>query len=110
MTRRAEIFARIIASVCWTKGWGTTGTCRMYPEQENGEDLQWLVDNGWLFHYQYEAYNKARNWRYARSDADIYGLTKKGWSVAKQFVKVAEKEIEGYVIDYQYDSYPRMPE
>ena len=109
MTSTGKVFAYIIQSVCWTKGWGTTGTTRMFPSINNGEELQWLVDNGYLFHYEIETYDKHRNWRYKYSTADIYGLTRKGWAIAEKYVKAAEAEDPEYKIGYQYEHYPRRP-
>lgn len=112
MTKRAEIFSRIIESVCWTKGWGTTGTQRRFPDlcEEEKLALDWLVSNGYLFHFQREEINKRRNWRYSKTIADRYGVTKKGWEVAPKFVKVAMEELPGFALQYRYDWYPRMPE
>lgn len=110
MTECGKVFAKIISSVCWTKGWGTTGTTECFAEQENGAELEWLVSNGYLFHYQREKCDKKRNWRYRYRTADIYGLTKKGWAIAGKYVDAAKKEIEGYEIAYQYESYPHRPE
>lgn len=114
MTERAKFFAGIISTICWTKGWGTTGTTQMFPNlnPSDGEHLQWLVDNRYLFHYHTQlSKSRGRYGQYGRRyyDADIYGLTKKGWAVAEQFVSAAEKEIPGYEIRYQFDHYPKRP-
>ena len=112
MTEKAKLFAEIIHSICWTKGWGTTGTTQRHPKYDNENGLQWLVDNGYLFHYHTQlSKSRGRYGQYGRGyyDADIYGLTKKGWAVAEQFVSAAEKEIPGYEIRYQFDYYPKRP-
>lgn len=110
MTETGKLFAEIIYGICWTKGWGTTGTSRQFPDQSHGEELKWLVENGYLFHYQYTAENKKRNWRYRYSTADIYGLTKKGWSIAGKYIDAYVKEINpDRKLEYMYDWYPRRP-
>lgn len=111
MTDRGKAFAKVIRDVCWVKGWGTTGTARRFPgiDKEEAKALYWLVENGFLFHYEQDRYDKHRNWRYKHPTADVYGVTKKGWSVAEMYVRAAEKEIPGYRINYQYDYYPHRP-
>ena len=104
MTDKAKLFTRIITSICWTKGWGTTGTTQMHPKYDGEEDLKWLVDNGYLFHYHTQlSRSRGRYGQYGRRyyDADIYGLTKKGWSVAGKYVDAAGVELR-----YQFDHYP----
>lgn len=104
MTERGKVFVNIITSVCWTKGWGTTGTTTMHPNISNGEDLKWLVDNGYLFHYHTKlSRSRGRYGQYGRTyyDADIYGLTKKGWSVAGKYIDASGEELR-----YQFPYYP----
>lgn len=109
MTRKGKVFTQIIICACWTKGWGTTGTKQMFPDIEDGEELNWLVENGYLFHYQYMKHNKHRNWRYEWSTTDIYGLTKKGWEVAGKFIDEYIRENPEFKLEYQYDCYPKRP-
>ena len=108
MTERAKVFAYLISSVCWTKGWGTTGATSD-PYSEHLVHLNWLVDNGYLFHYRAtKSRGRGRYGQYGRHyyEEDIYGLTKKGWAVAERYVRAAEREIPGYEIRYQFPHYP----
>lgn len=109
MTTTGKVFTEIVLWVCYNKGWGTTGTDRQFPNQEYGKELNWLVENGYLFHYQYTEENKRRNWRYRYSTADIYGVTKKGWQIAGKYVDAYLKENPDQKLEYREDSYPRRP-
>lgn len=101
MTEHAKVFISVIKSVCWTNGWGTNGTTRMYPNFENGKELSWLVDNGYLFHFQkretHSRYKVANN-----SMSDRYGITSKGWNVAGRYIDCAGVELE-----YQQPYFPK---
>lgn len=106
LTERGKVFADIIKDICWTKGWGTTGITKRFPDTKNGAELEWLVSNEYLFHFRKEETNHNRNWRYKTCMADYYGITKKGWAIAGNYADAATAEIEGYEIDYQFDHYP----
>ena len=107
MTATAKCFVSLVKGICWTKGWGTTGTTERFPalDIEESKSLEWLEENGYIFHYVRDEYDKHRNWRYAHRTAHRYGITKKGWGVAKKFILASGEELR-----YQYDSYPKMPE
>lgn len=109
LTARGKVFADVIKDICWTKGWGTTGITKRFPDTKNKAELEWLVSNGYLFHFCKEETNHNRNWRYKTHMADYYGITQKGWTIAGNYVDAAAEEIEGYEIDYQFDHYPRRP-
>ena len=109
LTKCGKLFAFIIKDICWKKGWGTTGTSVQFPSTD-GPELEWLVSNGYLFHYQRDVINRHRNWRYRHSIENIYGLTKKGWAIAGKYVDAAKKEFKDFELEYQYDYYPRRPE
>lgn len=105
MTERAKIFVKIIESVCWTKGWGTNGSTECFPEHNGGVELKWLVDNGYLFHFEKEVEQKHRNWRYRYRTQQRFGVTRKGWSVAGKYIDAA-----GIELQYQQPYYPQRPQ
>lgn len=104
MTECAKIFVKIIESVCWTKGWGTNGFTERFPDHDHSAELAWLVDNGYLFHFQ----KRGTHSRYRianRHVSDMYGITKKGWAVAGKYVDAA-----GIKLAYQQPYYPQRPQ
>lgn len=95
MTTKAQAFIRIASEVYERYGFGSTKTVTLYPRQLDiiydkftQYDLEWLIKNGYIFHYQVDRYNPKRNWRYRWRTDDIYGLTKRGWSVAHKYIKI----------------------
>ena len=103
MTECGKVFVYIITSVCWTKGWATTGITTD-PYKEHIVHLNWLVENGYLFHYRTTfSRGRGRYGQYGRSyyEADTYGLTKKGWEVAGNYIDAAGTELK-----YQFPHYP----
>lgn len=109
MTETGKIFSNIIFEVCWIKGWGTTGTSRQFPNSRYGKELNWLVDNGYLFHYQRTVETTRGGCHYCYNTADIYGITKKGWKIAGRYVDAYLKEHPDAELSYQFDWYPRRP-
>ena len=104
MTECGMVFVNIIKSVCWTKGWGTNGYTERYPSQEHKAELDWLVDNGYLFHFQ----KRGTHSRYRIANyhiSDMYGITAKGWSVAGKYV-----DSYGVELEYQQPFYPKRKE
>lgn len=103
MTECGKVFVYIITSVCWTKGWGTTGITTD-PYKEHIVHLNWLVENGYLFHYRTTlSKGRGRYGQYGRRyyEADTYGLTKKGWAVAGNYIDASGTELQ-----YQFPHYP----
>ncbi len=95
MTSKGRAFIRIASEVYEKFGFGSTKTVTLYPraldyfhDGFSEYDLKWLIKSGYIFHYQVERYNPKRNWRYRVRVDDIYGLTKKGWSVAHKYIKI----------------------
>lgn len=95
MTGKGKAFTKIASGVYERFGFGSTKTVTLYincldivDDGYSKDDLDWLVKNGYIFHYQVERYNSKRNWRYRYHTDDIYGLTKKGWSVAHKYIKI----------------------
>jgi len=94
VTSKGKAFTAIVSWVHDFHGFGSTKTCTQYlraldyvNDGYTKYDLEWLVKNGYLFHYQVERYDRKRNWRYKFRVDDIYGVTKKGWSVAHLYVR-----------------------
>ena len=101
MTDCANVFVKIIKSVCWIKGFGTTGVTEMYPSFEYKNELDWLVKNGYLFHFQKR--NTHSRYRIANGYmSDMYGITQKGWAVAGKYIDNA-----GIELNYMYDHLPK---
>ena len=103
MTECGKVFVQIISGVCWTKGWGTTGVTS-HPYDEHKVHLNWLVDNGYLFHYRTK-YSRLRG-RYGQygrryHEVDTYGLTEKGWAIAGKYIDASGEELR-----YQFPYFP----
>ena len=102
MTKCAKVFCKIIQDICWIKGWKTNGYTERFPHLDGTEnELQWLVDNGYLFYFTkrntHSRYKIANNYL-----SQMYGITAKGWNIA-------EKYVDNYNIslNYQMPYYPR---
>lgn len=98
MTSKGKAFSHVATWIYEFHGFGSTKTCTEYhraldiiSDGYTQSDLEWLVKNGYLFHYQVERCNPKRNWRYKYRTDDIYGVTKKGWSVAHLYVSEIRK-------------------
>lgn len=99
MTTRGYAFKEIAYHVNLFHGFGSTKTTEVYystlcPEcgcKYTKADLDWLVDNGYLFHYVWNGKKGSKqDWgHYHNTDHHIYGLTKKGWSVARKYLDAA---------------------
>lgn len=95
MTGKGKAFTQIASEIYERFGFGSTKTVTLYPncldivyDGYSKYDLDWLIKNGYIFHYQVERCNPKRNWWYRYHTDDIYGLTKKGWSVAHKYIKI----------------------
>ena len=40
LTARGKVFADVIKDICWTKGWGTTGITKRFPDTKNEAELE----------------------------------------------------------------------
>ena len=102
MSKCGEVFCDIIKVICWIKGWGTNGATERYPQYDGtAKELQWLVDNGYLFYFTkrrtHSKYKIAN-----RHLSQMYGITEKGWSVAGKYIDNYKINLE-----YQMPYYPR---
>ncbi len=99
MSGKGKVFTEIIEEIYERYGFGSTKTVTMYPRAiefcrcgYSAYDLEWLVKNGYLFHYEVERYDRKRNWRYKFRTDDIYGVTKRGWAVAHLYSKLIKNQ------------------
>lgn len=97
-TSRGRAFVSVTQGVVEKHGWGSSKSVTFYPQcleiLKDGYtemDLDWLVRHGWLYHYRVKRTIPKRNWRYRTRTDDIYGLTQKGWSVAKKYTSKLPK-------------------
>jgi hypothetical protein len=97
MTTRGYAFKDIAEYIVSMHGFGSRKTKEVSHSVLNPrcgfnytlEDVNWLVDNGYLFHYVWNGTKGSKqSWGgWNARDHHVYGLTKKGWEVAPLYLK-----------------------
>ena len=96
MTTRGYAFKDIANTIVILYGYGSRKTtevheCCLTPAcgcKYTQEDLNWLVDNGYLFHYVWNGKRGSKqSWGgWHSTDHHEYGITRKGWAVAQRYL------------------------
>lgn len=107
LTLKGQIFQALASAIILQNGYDTTKTAEWRIVQFDNFDkfdisksydkeLNWFVDNGYLFRYEIERTNhNTGHGRYHRSWKTkhvIYGLTKKAWAIVDKYVDREEME------------------
>lgn len=96
MTTKGHAFQDIAKTIVILHGFGSTKTTEVHYSCLNPrcgckytlEDLNWLVDNGYLFHRVWHGTTSCKqSWGgWNATDHHVYGITKKGWDVAHLYL------------------------
>ena len=102
MTTRGYAFQDIANYIVTCYEFGSTKTKEVYYScltprcgcKYTLDDLNWLVENGYLFHYVWLGKSNCskQSWgAYHSTYHHIYGITKKGWAVAHKYLETREE-------------------